>query len=122
VGILLGVGFYPAAILMAMLCAGSLSLLNRIEGRLPGRCSFEVELKFQTGVDPHLVDFEKGAIARGYEVQKHTLTVHYSDNQLVWRVNVAAMDRSLATSPAVLGRGLQHLGGIASFSIIPIRN
>lgn len=122
VGILLGVGFYPAAILMAVLCAGSLSILNRIEGRLPGRCALEVEVKFTTGIEPDLATFAKGAASRGYEIQKHTLIVHFSDNQLVWRVNVVAVDRSHATTPAQLGHALQHFHGMSSFSITPIRN
>jgi len=122
VGILLGVGFYPAATFMAFLCAGTLSVLNRLEGRLPGRSALEVALTFDTGYEPDLDDFEYGAAERGYEMQRHTLTINYLDNRLVWRMNVVAKDRSVATSPALLGRGLQRLTGISNFAITPIRN
>ena len=42
VGVLLGVGFYTAAILLALLCAVSMSLLHKLERRLPGRATLVV--------------------------------------------------------------------------------
>jgi uncharacterized membrane protein YhiD involved in acid resistance len=39
-----GVGFYAAALLMAALCMLSMSLLHRLEVKLPGRATLDVSL------------------------------------------------------------------------------
>ena len=46
IGVLLGVGFYAAALLLALLCMASMSMLHRLEARLPGRSTLEVCLTF----------------------------------------------------------------------------
>ena len=46
IGVLLGVGLFAAAILMAVLCMMSMSWVHRLEARLPGRSTLEVCLTF----------------------------------------------------------------------------
>src|SRR5262245_118264 len=68
VGVLLGVGFYAAALLLAALCTVSMSLLHRLEVRLPGRATLDITLTFREGFQPRLEELTKGAAARGYSV------------------------------------------------------
>jgi hypothetical protein len=46
IGVLLGVGFYAASLLLALLCMASMSLLHRLEATLPGRSTLGVCLSF----------------------------------------------------------------------------
>jgi putative Mg2+ transporter-C (MgtC) family protein len=70
IGVLLGVGFYAAALWMAMLCMLSMSVLHRIEARLPGRSTLEVCLAFGLAAPPSFADLVGAAQARGYHVRR----------------------------------------------------
>jgi putative Mg2+ transporter-C (MgtC) family protein len=122
VGILLGAGFYPAALLLAVLCATCMSFLQRIEARLPGRASLDVTIKFREGHPPHMDDVVRIAESRGYRVLKESLTISFSDNQAVWRFGVVALERSRAVSSDHMADELSKDANIASFAITPVRH
>ncbi|WP_369796549.1 MgtC/SapB family protein [Cupriavidus sp. amp6] len=67
VGVLLGVEFYAAALLLAMLCMLSMSLLHRLEVKLPGRATLDVSLTFRVG-PPDLDVLARAPEARGYHL------------------------------------------------------
>jgi putative Mg2+ transporter-C (MgtC) family protein len=122
VGILLGVGFYPAALLMALLCMLSMSVLHRLEAKLPGRMTLEVSLTFGPSGPPPFAELIQLAEARGYRVQTDSLRITFDDSRPVWRFCVVALDRARAAAPASLAGELAASDGVASFSIVPFRN
>ncbi|GAB3371447.1 MgtC/SapB family protein [Lysobacter rhizosphaerae] len=122
VGILLGTGFYPAALLLALLCAASMSFLQKIEARLPGRASLDITVKFREGHPPDLEEVVHRGEVRGYRVLKESLTITVSDKQAVWRFGVVALERSRALSPAHMAEQLSKDENILSFSITPVRH
>jgi putative Mg2+ transporter-C (MgtC) family protein len=122
IGVLLGVGFYPAAILLALLCVASMSLLHRLEGRLPGRSTLEVCVTFGATGAPVFSELAAVAQARGYRIVHDSLRITFADRLPVWRFCVVALDRSTATSPALLAQEMSFTEGVASFSIVPVRN
>lgn len=122
VGILLGVGFYAAALLLALLCALSMSLLHRLEARLPGRATLDITVTFRQDFKPDLEAVAKLAHARGYQVLRDSLSITFADNQPVWRFAAVAIERSRALSPAMLAQELSVSVGIARFSITPVRS
>lgn len=121
VGVLLGVGFYAAALLLAMLCMLSMSLLHRLEVKLPGRATLDVSLTFRAG-PPDFDVLAKAAEARGYHMVRDSLTITFDDKQSVWRFSLVALDRSRAVSPAGLAVEMAAAEGVVRFSIIPVRN
>jgi putative Mg2+ transporter-C (MgtC) family protein len=122
IGILLGVGFYPAALLMAVLCTLSMSVLQGLEASLPGRATLEVSLTFTPAGPPTFTELVEVAEARGYRVLQNSLRITFDHSQPVWRFCVVALDRSRATAPASLAEELAASAGVASFSIVPVRN
>ena len=62
------------------------------------------------------------AEARGYRVLRDSLRITFADSQPVWRFCVVALDRARATSPALLAQEMATSDGVASFSIVPVRN
>ena len=121
IGVLLGVGFYAAALLMALLCTVSMSMLQRLEARLPGRSTLEVCLSFGAAGPPSLEELTGVAQARGYRVLHHSLRITFADGQPVWRFWVVALDRSRATSPTSLAQEWAGSDGVVSFSIAPVQ-
>ena len=122
IGVLIGVGFYGAALLLALLCTLSMSLLHRLEAKLPGRTTLEIALTFRQGFQPKLDELDKRAEARGYRVLRDSLTITFADNQPLWKFGAVALERSRAVSPALLAEELATSEGVASFSIMPVRN
>ncbi len=122
IGVLLGVGFYAAALLLALLCVVSMSALHRLERRLPGRATLEVCMSFGAAGAPSFEDLADVAHARGYRVLRDSLRITVADSLPVWRFCVVAQDRSLAASPVLLAREMAASDGVAGFSIVPVRN
>jgi putative Mg2+ transporter-C (MgtC) family protein len=122
VGVLLGIGFYAAALLLALLCVLSMALLHKVEARLPGRATLDVTLTFLDGYAPKLDDIAQDAAARGYRVLRESLSVTFADRQPVWRFGVVALERSRAVSPALLAEELAAREDVVNFSIVPVRN
>jgi putative Mg2+ transporter-C (MgtC) family protein len=122
IGVLLGVGFYAAALLLALLCMGSMSMLHRLEAKLPGRSTLEVSLAFGPDGPPAFEDLAAVAEARGYRVLHDSLRITFADSLPVWRFCVVALDRDRATSTAALAQEMAASEGVASFSIVPVRN
>jgi putative Mg2+ transporter-C (MgtC) family protein len=122
VGVLLGVGFYASALLLAALCMLSMTLVHEIEKTLPGRASFDVTLTFERDSAPQLADLTRTALTHGYRLAPASLSFSFAENHPVWRFCVVALDRSRATSPAQLAHDLARSDDVASFSIVPMRN
>lgn len=122
IGVLLGVGFYAAAVLLAMLCMLSMSMLHRLEGLLPGRSTLDVTLTFRAADPPSFDELSGIAEAHGYRVLRNSLSISFADSRPVWRFSVVALDRSRATLPAALAQEIAANEGVAGFSIVPVRN
>jgi putative Mg2+ transporter-C (MgtC) family protein len=122
IGMLLGIGFYAAALLMALLSALTMSLLSGLAARLPGRSTLEITLTFGVGHAPDLDRIATGAEARGYRLLRDTLCITFADSRPVWKFSAVAMERSRAQSAADLAQDLATSDGIAHFSIVPVRN
>lgn len=122
IGVLLGVGFYAAALLLALLCMLSMSMLHRLEALLPGRSTLDVTLNFSPANPPSFDELSDIAEAHGYRVLRNSLSITFADSRSVWRFSVVALDRSRATSPAALAEEMISAEGVAGFSIVPVRN
>jgi putative Mg2+ transporter-C (MgtC) family protein len=122
IGVLLGVGFYAAALLLAVLCMLSMSMLPRLEGLLPGRSTLDVTLTFRAANPPSFDELSGIAEVHGYRVLRNTLSIAFADSRPVWRFSVVALDRSRATLPAALAQEIAATEGVTGFNIVPVRN
>ena len=122
VGVMFGAGFHLAAFLFALLCAVSMSLLQRLERKLPGRATLDITVCFQPDFRPDVDEMATVARSRGYEVVRDSVTINFADNQPVWRFTAVAIERSRALSPALFAEQLSDFPGMSRFSITPVRN
>ena len=122
IGVLIGVGFYAAALLLALLCMVSMSLLRRLEQRLPGRATLDVSLSFRRGSMPSLDEVAENAARSGYHIVRNSLVITYADEMLVWRFAAVALDRAKAVAPSRLAQELAASEDLGRFTIAPVRN
>ncbi len=121
IGVLLGVGFYGAAVLLALLCMVSMSLRD-IEARLPGRATVDVSLTFRADSSPNFDKLAADAKSRGYRLMRESLTITFADKLAIWKFSAVAMDRSRSVSPAFLSQDLASRAEVIAFAISPVRH
>ncbi|MBV9890563.1 MAG: MgtC/SapB family protein [Rhizobacter sp.] len=121
-GVLVGVGFYGSAMLLALLCMLCMTWLHRIEDMLPARARVDVTLAFSVDDAPSYEELAAQAQQRGYRLLRETLTISYAEDVLVWRVQLVALDRNRAAALAELANGLTQAGRFRRFSITPLRS
>lgn len=122
IGILVGVGFYAAAILLALLSAACMVWVHRLESWLPSQAAIVITVRFKTGFLPDEKALREMALRRGYEMASGTLAIAQSNNALEWRFVAVAMDKKLALPISVLSNDFEKFDGVDSFQLSHARN
>jgi putative Mg2+ transporter-C (MgtC) family protein len=122
IGVLMGVGFYGAAMMLALLCTLSMSLMHKLERWLPARSMLQVTLTFKPGFVPQEDVLIRVAAERGYRLLLDSLAISATDGKAVWNFATVAGDKTRAASPAQLAQELTQFEGVVSFNLTPLRN
>jgi putative Mg2+ transporter-C (MgtC) family protein len=123
IGVLVGVGFYSAAILLTLLSVSLMMWGPKLESRLPSRRAIGVELRFAAGLEPDDSILKSTIKAWGYMVAEGSLHVSASNNAVSWNfVMVALRSRPEPNSLFELSRQLRKVTGVDSLQISHARN
>lgn len=87
-----------------------------------GPRDLELCLTFSAAGPPSFEKLAAQAESRGYRVQRESLRISFTDSLPMWRFWVVALDRARAASPDSLAQDMATADGVASFSIVPVRN
>lgn len=126
IGVLVGVGFYLAAMGMAFLAAMIMIYLNRIETFLPSRHAVAVRMRFKPEFAPREDAIRVLALARGYELAASSLTISSDAGRQEWRFVALAHSgpraRRAKAPLSELARELAAFDGIEAFQLSHARN
>jgi putative Mg2+ transporter-C (MgtC) family protein len=122
IGILVGIGFYAAAILLTLLSVSCMMWVTKLEGWLPRRHAIQVAMRFARGFVPREEVLRRVALERGYEIALGTLSIEYQDNQVEWRYVAVALGKDRGESLSALAGELTQFDGVASFHLAHARN
>lgn len=122
IGVLVGVGFYAAAILLALLSAGCMMWASKVENWLPSRHAISIAMRFQKGFTPHQGELAKETLARGYEIAHGSFSIHHEHDQVEWRFVAVALGKGRGMPLAVLAGELSALEGVERFHVSHARN
>ncbi len=122
IGIMVGVGFYLAAMGLAFMAAMIMIYLHRIESFLPSRHALAVTMRFRQNYVPSESALRRVALERGYEIAGGTLAIGGSDGRQEWRFVVLALSRKSGTPLSALADELARFEGIDSFQLSHARN
>ena len=81
IGIMVGVGFYAAAILLTLLSAASMQWISRLENWLPSRPSIAVIMQFQKDFVPQLSILQRVANEHGYDIADSSLSINFKEGK-----------------------------------------
>jgi putative Mg2+ transporter-C (MgtC) family protein len=122
IGILVGVGFYLAAMSLALFSAMIMIYLSRIEAILPSRHAVAVTVHFAPHFRPHEEQLRRFALERGYEIAGGSLTIGSEHGRQEWRFVALALSRKSGKPISQLADELSHFEGVESFLLSHARN
>jgi putative Mg2+ transporter-C (MgtC) family protein len=122
IGILVGIGFYTAAILLACLSAALMMWAAILEKTLPSRPAIAVTLAFDTGFVPSQPVLQKFALERGYEVAGGTLHIQCIAKREEWRFVAISLRRNKSLSLSEMSNEFRRFEGVSEFSLAHARN
>ena len=122
IGVLVGIGFYPAAILMALMSVACMMWVSRLEGWLPSRQAVAIMLRFRKDFMPREDVLRRLARERGYDIVASTLSVTLQDGQPEWNFVAVAADKRRGVRIAELARELTAFEGVQDFRLSHERN
>jgi putative Mg2+ transporter-C (MgtC) family protein len=122
VGIMVGVGFYLAAMGLAFFSTMIMIYLNRAVTKLPSRHAVAVTLRFRQGVRPNEADLRRAALARGYEIASGSLTIGSDRNSQEWHFVALELAGHSGAPLSALASELSGFDGVDGFKLSHARN
>lgn len=122
IGVLVGVGFYAAAILLALLSALFMMWGAKVESYLPSRHAISVTLHFRKGVVPFEENMHNLIAEQGYEIAKGSFSIGVREATHEWRFVAVSLGQNKGASLINLSRALDMVEGIAHFHLSHARN
>ena len=122
IGILVGVGFYAAAILLTILSAALMMWASKMEQWLPSRQAVSIMLRFHPGFTPQENVLRRVAEERGYEIASGSFQIQFVAGRQEWRYVAIARDKSRSAPISILAEELNRFEGVDEFNICYARN
>jgi putative Mg2+ transporter-C (MgtC) family protein len=122
IGILMGVGFYLAAFVLALLSVFCMTLITQFENWLPARLAVAVVLQFRHAFQPREDVLRRLALDRGYEIASGSIAIKFQDGKPEWRFVAVSLGKRSEASITALSAELSVFDGIESFHLSHARN
>jgi putative Mg2+ transporter-C (MgtC) family protein len=122
IGVLIGVGFYGAAILLAALSASAMMWGSRIEAWLPSHQAVGIELRLRAGVACDAARIDTFLRQQGFTLATGSLAICHDDGQSTWKFVAVVQDRHHAAPLDRLAAALQGWDAVQRFSLAHARN
>ncbi|MEY4345483.1 MAG: hypothetical protein RL032_1315 [Pseudomonadota bacterium] len=122
IGILVGIGLYPAAMALALLSAMCMIWISKLEAWLPSRQAVAITLRFASGVVPIEAKLRSMAHTLGYDIAGGTLAIAMDQGAHTWNFVAVALSRKAMTPISDLGSHLGQFPGVQSFQLSHARN
>lgn len=122
IGILVGVGFYAAAMMLALLSAISMIWISKLESWLPSRQAVAINLKFEKNFTPTEQALHAMTTSRGYDIADGTINIALKDQCHEWNFVAVARSRQKMGPLSELAQQLAQFNGVESFQLSYARN
>jgi putative Mg2+ transporter-C (MgtC) family protein len=122
IGVLVGVGFYLAAMGLAFFSAMIMIYLSKIEAWLPSRHAVAIMMRFKPDFAPRIDKLRSIALQRGYTIAGGSLTIGSVNGMQEWRFVALALSKKSGAPLPDLASELAAFAGIDSFQISHARN
>lgn len=121
IGILVGLGFYVAAIALAFLCAFSMSIVLRLERWLPKHKRYYFELSYTTEARPDTTALKTLTASFGLDMRQDTVGLRITKSHQICSFTATSGPKNHVDMGGLV-KELQDASGLERFSISPERN
>ncbi len=122
IGIVLGMGFYFAAIALTLLCAALMMWGSRLEMALPSHPAIAVQLTGHPGHRFDQAELAAFAARLGYRFAPGSVSVECRDDRQEWRFVCTARRNYHGETLTRFTNGLPELPGLAGYRVTHARN
>lgn len=122
IGVMIGVGFYASAILLALLSAACMMWGSKLESILPSRQAVSVMLKYPNNATPVEDNLRLWLLDRGYVYAEGSLSVSQHADQTEWSFVVVDVSSHKVPKISQLAENLAELSGVLEFKLSHARN
>lgn len=122
VGILIGVGFFAAAISLAALSAMLMIWVSKLEAWLPSRHAIAIMLRFEKKAEPSLDHLRHFLLTQGYQLASGSMAISYDEGRPKWQFVAIALSKRSGLPLAVLGANMAKLEMVDSLQVVHARN
>ena len=122
IGVLIGVGFYAAAILLAALSAATMMWGSRIEGWLPAHPAMLVTMRLAIGSELRNADIGRLFQGLGYDLAPGSFSISSDAAKHELRFVIVTIRRRQAAPMDEIASTLRRVDGVAGLSLSHARN
>lgn len=122
IGVLVGIGFYGAAISLTLLSSSLMLWGATLEARLPSRHAIGVNLHFVAGCQPTQAHVAELLRQNGYALAEKSIAILASGQQFEWSFVAVAINRDAGVALPTLANALQNHADIERFQLSHARN
>lgn len=122
IGVLVGVGFYAAAILLSVLSAIVMMWISKLEAWLPLRHAISIMLRYQQGFEPNEKELHSAMQDCGYEIAKGTFVINATSGKIEWSFVAISQQKHADLSIPAISQKLIQFNGVENFHVSFARN
>ena len=122
IGVLLGVGFYVAATMLAILSTIFMMWGSKLENLLPSRHAVSISLNFHKDVDLTEADIKRLVHKHGYEIANGSFSITQKDGHPEWRFVAVSYGRGKGLPLIKLSESFRKETGVHEFHLAHARN
>jgi putative Mg2+ transporter-C (MgtC) family protein len=122
IGVLVGIGFYLSAILLALMSALCMIGVPKVAGWLPSRQAIAIVMRFAAGFEPTELRLREAAVKRGYEIAGGSISISLQNGKTEWHFVAVAFDKGSGALISELAREMREFEGLESFHLSHARN
>jgi putative Mg2+ transporter-C (MgtC) family protein len=119
IGILVGVGWYPAAIALTALFVISVSVVPRIERSLPVHSTMAVSVRFRETYTPVADSIQRYVAERGLLIPPDSLSITSKHGRFELQCLMVADKVTLTEAMGRIVNGLNRMAEVESFTVTP---
>jgi putative Mg2+ transporter-C (MgtC) family protein len=122
IGILVGIGFYAAAILLSLLSALVMLWISKLENWLPTHHAISITLIYKQDFKPSEQDLKRDLKLAGYNIASGTFVVKANNGKSEWSFAAISRQKHADLSIPDISQKLAQFNGIESFNVSFARN
>jgi len=122
IGVLVGVGFYLSAMLLALMSAVCMIWVPKVTNWLPSRQAIAIVMRFREGFSPTEQRLRDAAIKRGYEIAGGSISISVENGKMEWHFVAVAFTKTSGAPLSELAHEMNEFEGLESFHLSHARN